>query len=231
MVQSIQIVTLILAAFCNLVMSITISFRGWKNPIYKYFSLMTFFNVLWALGLLLFNVSNNPEVVRFFVSFIYLAALLVVLNLFYFACYFPFKIFHFDKIWQTILTFILSIYSLYFILFYKNFIPTVNVYGQNNNTFNFLPYTIFTIILFLLMLASIIILSIKYFRIERIFKKSILLILIGVAVGVGVGSYTNLIAMYFNNFNSYHLGPLFTLVINFMAFYLIFSKRDKQIEL
>ncbi len=230
MLQQIQVSALILAAICNLVMSITISFRGWKNPIYKYFSLMTFFNVLWALGLLIFNVSNNPEIARFFVSFIYTASLLVVLNLFYFTWYFPFKIFHFKKIWQNILTLLISTYSLYFIFFYKQFITSVSVVGQNDCVFNIVPYNIFSVVLSILMLGAIIILFIKYFRAEKIFKKSILLILFGVVLGVVAGFYFNLFAMYVNQFDNYHIGPLFTLVINFMAFYLIFSKRDKQIE-
>ncbi len=230
MLQQIQVSALILAAICNLVMSITISTRGWKNPIYKYFSLMTFFNVLWASGLLIFNVSNNPEIVRFFVSFIYLAALLVVLNLFYFACYFPFKIFHFDKIWQNILTFIISIYSLYFVFFYKQFITSVDVVGQNDCVFNFVPYNIFSVALSILMFSGIVILFIKYFRAEKIFKKSIFLILLSVIIGAVAGFYFNLFSMYVDQFNNYHFGPLFTLAINFVAFYLIFSKRDKQID-
>lgn len=228
--QQIQIITLILAAVCNLVMSITITTRGWKNPIYKYFSLMTFFNVLWASGLLIFNVSNNPEIVRFFVSFIYFVALLVILNLFYFSWYFPFKIFNFDKIWQNILTLIIFIYSLYFIFFYRQFVPSVNVAGQNDCVFSFVPYNIFSIVLSILMLCSIVILFIKYFSADKVFKKSILLILIGTILGVIAGSYFNLFYMNFGQVDNYHLGPLFTLVINFMAFYLIFSKRDKQIE-
>lgn len=230
MTQQIQAITLILAAVCNLIMGITMTTRGWKNPVYKYFSLMAFFNVLWALGLLIFNVSNTQEIVRFSGSFIYLVALMVALNLFYFAWCFPFKIFNFDKAWQNILTFIVSLYSLYFVFFYKQFIPVVNIIGQNDCVFSFIPYMIFTIILFVLMLAAIGVLFIKYFRAEKIFKKPIFLILVSTIIGVIAGSWFNLLAMYVSDFNNYHLGPLFTLVINFMAFYLIFSKRDKKIE-
>lgn len=226
MFQQIQVSTLILAAVCNLVMSIVIVTRGWKNPIYRYFSLMTFFNVLWALGLLIFNISNNVEIVRFFASFIYLAALMVVLNLFYFSWYFPFKIFNLNKFWQSFLTLFLSFFSLYFIFFYKHFVLSVNIVGNNDCAFNFIPYTIFSIILLILMLGAVAILFIKYFRVDSVFKKSILFIIVSVLFGVITGSYFNLIAMYLDNFNNYHFGPLFTLVINFTAFYLIFIKKN-----
>jgi hypothetical protein len=225
MLQQIQIITLSLAIFCNLIMSI-ITARGWKNLVYRYFSIMTFFNVLWASGLLIFNISNNVEIVQFFASFIYLAALMVVLNLFYFSWYFPFKIFNLNKFWHNFLTLSLSFFSLYFIFFYKHFVPSVNIVGNNDCVFNFVPYTIFSTVLLMLMLGSVIILFIKYFRVDVLFKKSILLIIVAVLFGVITGSYFNLIAMYLDNFNNYHFGPLFTLVINFTAFYLIFIKKN-----
>lgn len=228
--QQIQVITLILAAVCNLAMSITITTRGWKNPIYKYFSSMTFFNVLWALGLLIFNVSNSLEIVTFFASFVYFVALLVILNLFYFAWYFPFKIFNFKKIWQNILTAIVFIYSLYFVFFYKQFISSVNIVSQNDVTYNMRAYLVYSVILLIFMLGAVAILFFKYFKVEKIFKKSIFLILLSVIIGVVAGSYFNLFYMYVNQVYNYHLGPLFTLIINFTAFYLIFSRRDKQIE-
>ncbi len=230
MFQQTQVITLILAAFFNLVMSITISLRGWKNPIYKYFSLMTFFNVLWALGLLVFNVYNGLEIVIFFASFVYFSALLVVLNLFYFAWHFPFKIFNLKRIWQNLLTAIIFIYSLYFIFFYKQFIISVDIVGQNNVTYNTQIYLVYSVLLLILMLCAVSILFFKYFKVEKMFKKSILLVLSSVILGVVAGSYFNLFYMYVNQVHNYHLGPLFTLIINFTAFYLIFSKRDKQIK-
>lgn len=224
------IITLVLAAVLNLVISILVTARGWKNAINKYFAIMTFFNVLWSLGLLFFKVGNNYEIVRFFGSFVYFASLLVVLNLFYFTIHFPFKIFHFSKFWQNILTSVISFFSLYFIFFYRKFTFDVGLVGINTASYEPMTYLLFSVILSILMLLSIIFLFIKYLKADLVFRNGLLLVLVGVIFGVLAGCSFNLYAMYFDNFNNYHFGPLFTLAINFVVFYLIFLKKDKKLE-
>ncbi|MCB9802795.1 hypothetical protein H6761_02115 [Candidatus Nomurabacteria bacterium] len=221
---------LFLAAILNLIMSLIIIRRGWKNPINKYFSLMTFFNILWAGGLLLFRLSNNYEVVRFSASFIYFASLLVVLNLFYFTIHFPFKNVNLNDYFKKILSFIFYVASLYFLFFYQKFSLSVKINYLNTVVYEPIAYLIFTIVLSILMLLAIVHLWLKYLKADKIFKRSIFLVLLGVIVGVAAGSYFNLYAMYFDEFRFYYLGPLFTLAINFVAFYLIFLKKDKKLE-
>jgi hypothetical protein len=223
-------IILFLVMLINLVMSAIVVSRGYKNPINKYFSLMTFFNILWAGGLLYFRLSNDYEIVRFFGGFVYSASLLVVLNLFYFTLYFPFKMFKFSKNWQNIFTLLISLGALYFVFFYQKFSLSVDTSGLNSFVYEPIAYLIFTVVLAILMLAAILVLAIKYYMSDQVFKKSLLLVLVGVICGVLAGSYFNLYAMYTDNFNDYHFGPLFTLVINFVVFYLIFLKRDKKLE-
>lgn len=224
------VIVLIFSAIFNLIMSILVTTRGWKNPINKYFAIMTFFNVLWSLGLLFFKVGDTDEFVRFFGSFVYFASLLVVLNLFYFTIHFPFRVFNFSKLWQNALTIIISCFSLYFIFFYKKFTFDVNLDSINTLSYEPVVYLLFSVILSILMLLSVIFLFIKYLKADLVFKNSLLLVLIGVICGVLAGGTFNLYAMYFDNFNNYHLGPFFTLLINFVAFYLIFLKKDKKLE-
>ncbi|MBT7553027.1 hypothetical protein HN670_00990 [bacterium] len=228
--MSYQVIILFLAALLNLVMSIIVITRGWKSPINKYFSLMTFFNVLWAGGLLFFRLSNNYEMVQFSASFIYFASLLVVLNLFYFTIHFPFKTLRFSQAWQHILSIVISIGALYFVFFYKYFSLSVNLEGLNTVAYESIAYLIFSIVLGILMLSAILFLFIKYFQVDKIFKKPLALILFSVIIGVIAGTWFNLYAMYFDEFRFYYLGPLFTLAINFIAFYLIFLKKDKKLE-
>ena len=156
-----QTIILFLAALLNLVMSIIVITRGWKNPINKYFSLMTFFNVLWAAGLLFLRLSHDYKMVQFSASFIYFASLLVVLNLFYFTIYFPFKTIRFSQIWQNILSITIFIGSLYFIFFYEKFVILVSLADLNTVVYEPIAYLFFTIVLSVLMLLSIIFLFIK----------------------------------------------------------------------
>ena len=117
-----------------------------------------------------------------------------------------------------------------FIFFYKKFVSLVNLTDLHTVVYEPVVYTIFTVILCVLMLLSIILLFVKYLKSDKVFKKSILLVLIAVVLGVIAGSVFNLYAMYFDEFRFYYLGPLFTLAINFVAFYLIISAREKKLE-
>jgi hypothetical protein len=69
---------------------------------------------------------------------------------------------------------------------------------------------------------------IKKYRVsENIFRKQILFLLIAIIIGLMAGSYFDLIICYFGNFSYAWVGPPFTLLMNFVVFYLIFHHQDK----
>ncbi|MFA6307931.1 MAG: hypothetical protein WCS88_04160 [Patescibacteria group bacterium] len=209
-------------------MSVLVFARGIKhNKVNFYFSLLTFFNFLWAISLFIFSIHYSYNVDLFFASFINVGAIFLVWALFYFSIYFPYQIFKLSKVIFISTNFLVVIFSIFLIVYYKIFIT--ELLPNDIIHYSFIPYLLLTIIIIFFMLASIIILSIKYNRAEGIFKNQIALILITVIIGGVVGGFFDLFLMYFDNFKYYHLGPLAALLINLVAFYLIFLK-GKQLS-
>jgi len=223
--MSIQNILLLLAGIINLIMSILVFSRGIKhNKINRYFSLLTFFNFLWATVLIFINLGISYELTRFFASIVYPIALMVVVSLFYFIINFPYKLFELPTIYKSIINLTMLFYSIFCIFFYKIFVWKVVLTPKVIIYYEFWTYSIYTFILIALMLVGIVILFLKLKKTENTFKQPLRLVLIAVIIGTAVGSYSNLFLMYFHNLDYNYLGPLFTLFINFTAFYLIFLK-------
>lgn len=229
--MTIQNILLLVAALVNIIMSIIILSRGIKNKINLYFGLLTFFNFLWAGGLIIVNSAINYELTRFFAGFIYPVALMVVVSLFYFIVHFPYKIFELPKVYKWLIVLWISFYTIFCLVWYKVFVQNITLLPRVAINYEMRSYLVYATFLVVLMLLGIIILFIKLHRADGIFKTQLRLILVAVIIGTLAGSYFNLFFMYFNDVRYNHLGPLFTLVINFIVFYFIFiSKRNKQLS-
>ncbi|MBU1202958.1 hypothetical protein KKH39_02880 [Patescibacteria group bacterium] len=229
--MSIQNIFLLIAAIVNLLMSIVVFSRGIKNKVNLYFGLLTFFNFLWALGLILVNLAISYEFTRFFASFVYPVALMVVVSLYYFIVYFPYKTFELPKLYKNLITFFVGLVTLFCIGAYKIFVQDVSFNQGVTIFYEMWSYTSYSILLVILMILGIAVLFSKIKKAEGIFKVQLKLILIAVIIGTAVGSYSNLFMMYFYNCQYNHLGPLFTLFINFVVFYFIFfSQKSKQLS-
>ncbi|MFA6466308.1 MAG: hypothetical protein WCV71_00410 [Patescibacteria group bacterium] len=223
--MSVQNILLLLAGLINLTMSILVFSRGVKhNKINFYFSLLTFFNFLWALNLIVINLGINYELTRFMASLVYPVALMIVVILFYFIIHFPYKLLEIPKIYKLFINLSILFYSIFCIFFYQIFVWKVSLGPKVIIYYEFISYSIYTFILIILMLAGIVILFLKLKKAEAAFKQQLCLVLLAVIIGTVMGSYSNLFLMYFHNLDYNHFGPLFTLVINFIAFYLIFLK-------
>ncbi len=222
-----QNLILLIAALINLSMSLFIFSRGAKNKVNFYFGLVTLFNFFWATCLIVINSAISYELTRFFGSFVYPIALMVVISLFYFSIYFPYESFRVNKIYKWLINFSIIFYSIYCSLFYKFFVPKVDLLPKVIVYYEPVVYTIFSVILITLMLFAIHIIYKKYKIATGIFRVQLMLILIAVIIGTAAGCYFNLIAMYYNNLAYNHLGPLFTLFINLVVFGFIISSREK----
>lgn len=220
-------IILLIAGALNLAMSLFIISRGWKNKINLYFSLLTFFNFLWTLGLIFINAGITEELSRFFASFVYPVALLIIVYLFYFIVYFPYRIFNIPKIIKWLINLIVLGFTVFCLGFYKIFVYDIVLTPKLVVYYEFWSYSLFSFILILLMIAGVIILFYKYKKVESIYKSQLVLILIAVVIGSLAGSYFNLFLMYFHNCDYNYLGPLFTLFINYIVFYLIFLHNKK----
>ncbi len=222
-----QNLVLFIVGLVNLLMGVFIFSRGVKNKINLYFSCMTLANFFWSLSLILFNLSSNQETLRFFASLPYAFAFLVVVFLFYFSIYFPYKIFNLPKIYKWLLNFIVVIVLVYTTVFYRLFVVETIIWPGNMANFNLLSYVIYTLLLVLLMLAALIFLFYKYRLAEGLFKWQLKVVFWGVFLGTFFGSYFNLFSMYNDDFDYVHLGPLFTLFINFIVLGFIIMPKDK----
>lgn len=218
---------LLIAGLINLAMSLFIFSRGANNKINFYFGLVTLFNFLWSTCLIIINFAFSYEISRFFGSLVYPVALMVVISLFYFTVYFPYESFKVKKINKWFINFSIFFYTIYCTLFYKLFVPKVSLSPKVVIYYEAISYTIFSIILAFLMLLAIRIIYKKYQVAEGVFRIQLMMVLISVVIGTAAGFYFNLIAMYYNNLAYNHLGPLFTLFINFVVFGFIVSSKEK----
>ena len=155
-------IILLIAGVLNLAMSLFIISRGWKNKINLYFSLFTFFTFLWSLGLIFSNAGISEEVSRFFASFVYPVALLIIVNVFYFTIYFPYRIFSIKKFYKRLIQFFVIIFTIFCIGFYKIFVYKVVLIPELKVYYEFWSYTLYSVVLSILMLSSVGVLFYKY---------------------------------------------------------------------
>jgi hypothetical protein len=225
--MNIQNTLLLITGLINLLMSIIVISRGARNKINVYFSLMTFFYFLWAEGLFIGRTLNSGMFWYYAGAiFVYPAALGIIISLFYFSLNFPIRVknikksFHYILLLLAILISIIVYIPNYFIL---NFSKSIHEY----TLFVFQPtYILYSIYFIVLALLSIYNFLYKYNSLESLFKKRIRFLMITVIIGLIFGSYFDLILCYSANYKYTWLGPLFTLPINVVALYLIYSKKE-----
>lgn len=225
--MTIQNIFLLIAGVINLIMAIIVYFRGWRNKVNLYFSLLTFFNFLWALSLLS-GMTLDSDFGILLGKSTYPSAIGIAISLLFFSIYFPFKIKDINKSLKYLCFFIFIFFS--FLTYSNNLIIGYhrdvinNIYYLKYDNFWYILYSIFFI---LLIVYSVINLFYKYKSTEGLFKKQILYLLVTIILGLLFGAYFDLFLCYLGIFKYEWLGPLFTLPMNFVAFYLIFSNKDK----
>ena len=220
--MNIQVAILLVSGFINLVMSVFIFSRGIKNKVNLYFSLLTFFNFLWAVSLLVFDFVDSEDLLKLSASLPYTAAWLIAIYLFYFSVEFPYRIFDLSKLYKWIINSITFVVVIYTTVFYRFFVPNVAIVPEHIAYYRTDFYIVYTIFFAFFMLLTIFIFIKKYNLAEGIAKIQLRLMLITVILGIVFGSYFDLFLIYFDIFRWIYLGPLFTLFINFAAFYSIF---------
>ncbi len=222
-----QNLILSITGLTNLGMSLFVFFRGQKNKINLYFSLMTFFVFLWSVSLVFYNISLSEEALRFFSSLPYTMAWLVIVFLFYFSLYFPYKKIQINKLFKWLINIVSILIIIYTTFGYNYFVDSVRIGSINFATYNNVGYTIYASFMVLVIFSAIYFLVNKYIKSDGIFRTQIGLVLFGVIMGTAFGSYFNLFSMYKDNFTSIHMGPLFTLFINLVVFGFIISSKEK----
>jgi len=168
------------------------------------------------------------ELTALFDRSVYVSGIAIVITLLYFTIYFPYKsqtLNLFLKILVWIPGIILSglVYSNFFIV---EFVTKYSEY-EFVTIYNIIGYWSYSIYFVFVALLSLGYLFKKYKQSEQIFKKKIKLLLITIIIGLIFGSYFNLFLLYFGDFRFIWLGPVFSVFMNAVVFYLIFSARDK----
>lgn len=88
-------------------------------------------------------------------------------------------------------------------------------------------YIIYSLYFLLITFWAVYNLFIKYKHSEGTLNKQVKLLLITIVVGLIFASYVDLILCYFSNFYYIWIGPIFTLFINGVVFYLIFLNKKR----
>jgi len=226
--MNVQNIVLLVSGLINLIMSIFIFSRGWKNKVNLYFGLLTLSTFFWATSLALANAVAG-DYWRMFARIPYPASLGIAIFLFYFSIHFPFKQKSIN-LWTHLLIWLPAILFSVFV-FIDNFFIT----GFNQNSdgifymiyYNNLVYIFFSLYFIAVVLAAVYCLIDKYKKAEILFRKHILFLLFTIIIGLVLGSLFDLILCYFGNFNYAWAGPPFTLLMNFSVLYLIFSNKEK----
>lgn len=223
-----QNLALLVAALVNLFMSAFVFGRGIKNRVNLFFGLLTFFNFTWSFGLLLSRANSDMSLVSVFARSTYVSALAIILSLFYFVRNFPFYSSKINKVVSVMLWSSAALLSIF--VFTNGFIYDIGraysdyEYRSLYTTYGFCIYAIY---FSFVALYAIIILFKKYKITEGLIRKQSKLLLLAIIVGLIFGSYFDLFIQYSGDFRLNWLGPIFTVLMNFVAFYFVISSKEK----
>ncbi len=222
---------LLVACIINLSMAVFIFRRGIKNKVNLYFSLFLFSSFLWSFSTFLGIVLQSIFWSKFWFQTSFVWPLSIAVFLFYFVSNFPFKNINL-KSWQNFFiwacVFVLSIFA-YTRWNFVNFIK-IKQTNQFIIEYGVIFQWTYSLYLVILVVGALYILWVKHKQAENFLKKNILILFWTILIGFILGLYFNLYLDYIGNFNFNWFGPVFSLLVNFGVFYLIFSKRSKQIE-
>ncbi|MFA6252883.1 MAG: histidine kinase N-terminal 7TM domain-containing protein [Patescibacteria group bacterium] len=219
---------LLIAALVNLFMTFFVFRRGIKNKINLYFSLLTFFNFTWSLGLLISRSISDINLVGLFARSTYVSALAIVISLFYFVHHFPYQIEKLKKSYHFLILLMAIILS--FFIYTKGFITeTVRAYSNYEyisyyNEAGFFLYAVYFVIVAVWALCK---LFRKYKLAEGVVKQQIKMLLFAIIIGLAFGSYFDLFIEYFNDYRFDWLGPIFTVLMNFIVVFFVISPKEK----
>ncbi|MDP2812744.1 MAG: histidine kinase N-terminal 7TM domain-containing protein [bacterium] len=219
---------LLIAGLVNLVMSVLVFTRGLKNKINLYFGLLTFFNFLWAIGLIMTHSLNSIDLVGFYDRSTNMFGIGIVVSLFYFTLHFPYQMEKISKI-KTIIIWLLAI--LFSILIYTKWFIISTVWVDES--FNYVAYyykpvfIAYAIYFVVLAVWSISFLLKKYKQAEGIIRQQLKWLILTITIGLIAGAYFDIVVSYFGDFKPGWLGPIFTIFMNAYVFYLITSSKEK----
>lgn len=143
---STEIITLILVAIVNTVIAWVLASQGWKVVVNRYFIIGVLCVILWALGTLLFMISDSQEMAYTGLAFFYIAPMFTVLFLSLFAAVFPAN----NGVALTIPNTILCLFTAFFtgaIVFMPDFLTaSVQLHSGGHNVLEVQPfwYTLYT---------------------------------------------------------------------------------------
>lgn len=225
-----QNIILLVATVLNLAMSIFIISRGWKNKINLYFSLFTFFTFVWSLSVIFWGVIENDNWF-FWIQLAYPAALGIIVSLFYFSIWFPYK-FPRYPFWFNFFVLIPSVLIITLVYSDGLFITDVTkdfdsrTYTLFYNKPMYIFFAVYFLILSILLIYNLVI---KYINSEETLKRQAGVLMTCIIIGLSMGIFFDLILPYFENFHYVWVGPIFTLLMNAAVFYLIFLHKKKII--
>lgn len=209
----------------NLYLAGFVFFRNRLSAVNFYYSLMVLCGTFWIMGLLGYSLSlDNPVNRLAFVNILYIATLLTGFYFFIFTCHFPYPTFRLPK-WLTAVLYAI-VFGFSFLLSVKpDFLLNFSLLDTNVEVTQMLNYLIFSIFFGAFVLAGFIVLFKKYKRSEGIHKRQIVYVLWGTALTYILATITNLLPSFWNSYQTYWLGPVFTLFNAFAIAYLIFRKN------
>jgi hypothetical protein len=225
---NLQNLVLFIAGLVNLAMSIFVVRRGTKSKINLYFSLLTFFNFTWVIGLMLANTMGNIHIVDFYDRSTNLSGMGIIISLFYFTLHFPYQREKINDIKTKIIwlfTILLSIliYTKWFVVstvWFDKFPYYIAYYYKP-------VFIVYVIYFFVLAIWSIYFLIKKYQIAEGRIKDQLKWLIIAITIGLIFGAYFNIIVSYFGDFTPGWLGPVFTLFMNIVVFRAIRAPKEK----
>ena len=150
--------TLLIAALINIVMSVIVFSRGVKNKINLYFGLLTFFNFLWVIGMLIGRVLTLGMFWYYAGALlIYPIALGIAIFLYYFCISFPMQIKRLSNLNNLLVILPAIVMSIivymkgWFILsYYKDIVHTEYTLYVNK-----LPYSIYSLYFIVLVILAL----------------------------------------------------------------------------
>ena len=210
---SIEVIILTLVAIVNAMIVWVIASQGWKSVVNRYFISSAFFVVFWAIGTTLFLIADNLELAEAGITLFYVAPMLVILFLSFFAVIFPRPKGTAFTSSNMILTIITVLFA--FVIVYSPSLLTqsivLNQHGLNELIVQPLGFSIYVLYFssaFMLTFAEIFMRIRKYKGYQR---KQLEYIFAGTFLAAVFSLITNLMMPLLGNSQFIWLGPTWTL--------------------
>ncbi|MCH7604735.1 hypothetical protein IID24_01995 [Patescibacteria group bacterium] len=203
---------LIVLAALNLFLALVVLVKQKGQKANIIFATLLFFVVLWLIGLILFGLSQDIQILTIAAHLFYASASVIPIGLFYFSLTFPARTIRFNLVRETFIFVVLGI-LLYISLTPKLLVTLIQINDWGNEVILGKSYIIYTLLHLLITSLAFFNFFLQYKKSKSIVRTQFRYVLFGIGIAYVFGALFNLILPLFGNYKLIWVGPYFLILM------------------